>query len=213
MAKSATTDGMPIDLSLTLPASKHCILGKQVRTHVPNMREGMWAKKILERVHVDLCGPMAIMSCSGCHYLMNLIDDYSNYPWSIHLKSKSNAFACLHAWELSVETQTGEHVGIYVTDNGELKSNEMKTWCESHGTEHQFTAPYVSMQNRKCEQLHLTLMNKAWSMSIACCAPPSFWDEFVSTAAYLSTLTPSSSINNHTPYELWFGHKPNLSHL
>src|SRR5882762_2489629 len=50
-------------------------------------------------------------------------------------------------------------------------------------------------------------------MSIACRAHPSFWDEFISTAAYLSTLTPSSSINDHTPYELWFGQKPNLSHL
>ena len=156
---------------------------------------------------------MLVTSRSGYRYSMNLIDDYSNYPWSIHLKSKSNTFSCLQAWELSVEEKTGEHVGTYVTDNSELKTNAMKAWCDSCGMEHQFTAPYVSTQNGKCKRLHLTLMNKAQSMSIACCAPPSFWDKFISMAAYLSTLTPSSSINNQTPYELWFGCKPNLSHL
>ena len=213
MTKSAAADGMPVDLSLTPPTCEHCILGKQVRTHVPSIREGERAKKRLEKVHVDLCGPMPITSRSGYRYSMHLIDDYSNYPWSIPLKAKSDAFSRLQAWELSVEAQTGEHVGIYVTDNGELKSTAMKAWCDSRGTEHQLTAPYVSAQNGKCERLHLTLMNKARSMSIACHAPPSFWDEFISTAAYLSTLTPSSSINNRTPYELWFGRKPNLSHL
>jgi len=192
MAKSGTADGMTIDLSLSLPACEHCILGKQVCNHVPTVREGVRATKRLERVHVNLCGPMPITSRSGCHYSMNLIDDYSHYLWSLPLKSKSDAFSCLQAWELSVEAQTGERVGIYITDNGELKLHQMKAWCDSCGIDHQFTAPHVSVQNGKCEWLHLTLMNKAQSMSIACHALPSFWDEFVSTAVYLSTLTPTS---------------------
>src|SRR5882762_5781157 len=71
----------------------------------------------------------------------------------------------------------------------------------------------VPMCHPSCKCLHLTLMNKACSMSIACAAPPFLWDEFVSTASYLSTLTPSSSLHGCTPFKFWFGCRPNLSHL
>ena len=89
----------------------------------------------------------------------------------------------------------------------------MHDWCDSRGIEHQFTAPHLSAHNGRCERLHLTLMNKARSMSIACAVPPFLWDEFVSTAAYLSSLTSSSSSPHCTPFKLWFRHKPNLHHL
>jgi Integrase core domain len=173
----------------------------------------MRATRRLERVHVDLTGPMSITSRSGYLYSMNIIDDFSGYPWTIPLKSKADAFSKLCAWELAVCAQSGEQIGIYVTDNGELKSSAIRDWCASHSTTHHFTAPHISAQNGRCECLHLTLMNKARSVSIACHAPPSFWDEFMATACYLSSLTASTSLHNHMPSELWFGHKPNLLHL
>ena len=39
------------------------------------------------------------------------------------------------------------------------------------------------------------------------------WDEFILTASYLSTLTASKAAKGRTPYELWFGTRPSLSHL
>jgi hypothetical protein len=61
MAKNGVSQGMPIDLS-SLPANcDHCTLGKQSQTPVPKTREGTKATKHLERVYVDLCGPMAVM--------------------------------------------------------------------------------------------------------------------------------------------------------
>ena len=50
-------------------------------------------------------------------------------------------------------------------------------------------------------------------MRLACNAPDYLWDEFCATAAYLTALTASSSINGRTPFELWFGHAPSLTHL
>ena len=213
MAHSHAVSGMPLDLLLEPPTCEHCILGKQVCTHVPTVWEGLRATRQLELVHIDLIDPMSVMSCSGYLYSMNINDNFTGYPWTIHLKSKSDGFSHLTAWELSIEVQTRKHIGIYVTDNGKLKSTTMCKWYESQGTTHQFMAPHVSAQNGKHDCLHLTLMNKAHSMLITCGAPPSFWDEFLSTAAYLSTLTPSSSLHNHTPYKLWFGRKPDISHL
>ena len=131
MSKASVVDGMPIDLSSTPPKCEPCVLRKQAHMHVPSVHEGVKATKCLQRVHIDLCRLMPMTSRSSYRYSMNLIDDFSGYPWTIPLKLKSDAFLRLRAWELSVTTQCNEHVSIYNTDNGELKSHKMQNWCES----------------------------------------------------------------------------------
>ena len=44
--------------------------------------------------------------------------------------------------------------------------------------------------------------------------PASFWSEALFTFLYVGNRSPTSSLpSKHTPYELWFGKKPDLSHL
>ena len=98
MARTNVVKGMPINLSTAPPKCDHCILGKQARTSVPNLREGLKATRRLERVFVDLCGPMSVTSKSGRLYAMNIIDDYSSYVWTIPLRSKDEAAQTLQVW-------------------------------------------------------------------------------------------------------------------
>ena len=86
-------------------------------------------------------------------------------------------------------------------------------WCTQFGVAHQRTAPYTSAQNGRAERLHRTILDKARAMLISCNAPRNLWDEFCTTSAYLTNLTPSSSLQGRTPFELWYGRKPSLSHL
>ncbi|KZV68156.1 hypothetical protein PENSPDRAFT_557264, partial [Peniophora sp. CONT] len=58
-----------------------------------------------------------------------------------------------------------------------------------------------------------TLSNKGRAMRLACGAPPSFWDEFAHTAAYLHNLTPTRTLNWRTPSELFWRRIPDVSHL
>ena len=143
MARENTAKGMPIDLSSAPATCDHCVLGKQTRSHVPKVREGPRATKRLERVYVDLCGPMPAVSKFGHVYSMNIMDDFSSYVWSIPLARKSEALNALRAWHRAVENQTGEKLKIVVTDNGELVSNTMAAWCQLSGIDHQLTAPYT----------------------------------------------------------------------
>jgi len=213
MAKKGASEGMPINLS-SLPAKcDHCTLGKQSQSPVPKTREGSKAERRLERVFVDLCGPMAVASHSGSVYSMNLIDDFSGYVWSVPLRSKSEACKAIQVWHKAVMTQTGDKLQILVTDNGELVSTKVRDWCNAEGIDHQLTAPYMSAHNGRAERLHRTLLGKARAMRLACNAPAFLWDEFCATAAYLMTLTAATANNGKTPYELWFGRKPSLSHL
>ncbi|KAG7453161.1 uncharacterized protein BT62DRAFT_832584, partial [Guyanagaster necrorhizus] len=55
-------------------------------------------------------------------------------------------------------------VGIYHTDNSELKSNEMTTWLKFHSIQQQFTAPYRSAYIGQVKRQHHTLINKACAM-------------------------------------------------
>lgn len=213
MARKRSVEGMTIDLSSSPPRCEACVLGKQTRSPIPKLREGERACRPLERVFVDLCGPIRPVSSSGRLYSMNIIDDYSSYVWSVPLASKGEAVSCLQKWHRAVTNHSDNRLGTIISDNGELVSHAMAAWCAQFGIDHRRTAPYTSAQNGRVERLHRTLLNKARTMLQSCKAPAELWDEFCATSAYLTNLTASSTLQGRTPYELWFGRRPSLSHL
>jgi len=126
------------------------------------VREGEKASHPLERVFVDLCGPIRPTSSSGGLYSMNVIDDFSSYVWSLPLRSKGDAASILQMWHRAVTNQSDNRLQILVTDDGEPVSNAMN---------HRRTAPYTSAQNGRAERLHRTLLEKARDACIMQGAP------------------------------------------
>ena len=61
--------------------------------------------------------------------------------------------------------------------------------------------------------MHYTLFNSARMMRAYTGLPPNRWDEFILTANYLHMRVPTKSLNNKTPYEAYYRHKPDLTHL
>ena len=43
--------------------------------------------------------------------------------------------------------------------------------------------------------------------------PQRFWAEALSTAAYMINRSPTKALDDKTPFEAWYGKKPNVSHL
>ena len=207
MVSSGMIPGMPKYLLCEDPPKcEFCVLGKQTKTPVPKSREegpGHRATRELEKVWVDLSGTH-VKSRTNNEYVMNIVDDYSSCIWSIPLKGKGDAFADLTAWECARELETGLKVGMYITDNGELKSNNMREWLAFRGTNQLFTAPYTSAHNGHVERMHCTLMAKAWTMQIYAKCPPNMWDEFYLTASHLQNKTTTRSLNGMTPWERWY---------
>ena len=57
-------------------------------------------------------------------------------------------------------------------------------------------------------------MEAARSMMTHAGLPDKFWAEAVDTAAYLRNRTPTTAIRGYrTPYEVWYGERPNIGHL
>ena len=161
MARSKVVQGMPINLSTSPPKCDPCIIGKQTRSSVPKVREGVRATRPLEHGFLDLCGPMSFMSRSGYLYSMNIIDDFSNYIWTVPLRTKSEALIAFQGWHAKVKNQSGYRLTYLVTDNGELSSHAMTSFCSLHGITHLFTAPYTSAHNGKAERLYLRRPDKS----------------------------------------------------
>lgn len=167
----------------------------------------------LQHIYVDLYGPMSITSHSGNFYLMNVIDDYISYVWSLPLKLKLDASIVFQKWQHRIKNQFGHKLKILTTNNGKLISNSMKDWCSTNDINHQRTAPYMSAQNGHAKCFHCMILGCARSMCLVCNAPASLWDEFCATAAYLANFTASLSLNGKTAHELWFETMLSLTHL
>ncbi|KAJ3568085.1 hypothetical protein NP233_g5941 [Leucocoprinus birnbaumii] len=164
----------------------------------------MATKSLVTGMHVDLS--TAPPKCDACilgkqtckHVLSTHTHAKSTrrleivYPWTYVLRQKSNALPVFQAWVDKAEAECGERIGLIRSDNGELRSKEMDCWCFECHYKREYTAPYTSAHIGKVECMHLTIANK--------------------TASYLTAHTYTRS-TGCTPYELWFGHRPNLAHL
>ncbi|KAJ3570527.1 hypothetical protein NP233_g4342 [Leucocoprinus birnbaumii] len=92
MAKKGLVTGMKINLSLAPPKCDHCILSKQVHSPIPKETEEECSTRQLGLVYVDLTGPQEVMSACRNNYVMNIVDDFTNYTWSYVMPHKSDAF-------------------------------------------------------------------------------------------------------------------------
>jgi len=77
----------------------------------------------------------------------------------------------------------------------------------------QLTAPYSPSQNGVAEQMNRTLVKLAHAMLIASSLPEFLWEPAVAHAAYIRNRSYTTALADHTPYQGWFGIKPNVTHL
>ena len=124
-------------------------------------------------------------------------------------------FGKFKEFEASVTNESDRSIGTLRTDNGgEYLSGEFKEYLKSKGIRHELTVPHSPQQNGVAERMNRTLMESARTMIAHAGLPNSYWAEAVATAAYVRNRMPTTAIkNDQTPYELWYGRKPNVSHL
>ena len=128
-------------------ACEGCVEGKQARRPFPT-EGGTRAKKILELVHSDVCGPMKTPSIGGARYFLTFIDDFSRNIWVYVLKSKSEVLARFKEWKTLVERQSEHVVKVLRTDNGgEYISKAFDDFLIKNGIARQNSSPYTPQQN------------------------------------------------------------------
>ena len=193
-----------------------CVEGKMSRKpfKTRSSESGRSTRK-LEIVHSDVCGPMSSESLGGRRYFVTFIDDFSRCCKVYFLKHKSEVFQKFKEFEAKVTNQSGNRIGTLRTDNGggEYLSNEFQDYLASKGITHELTMPHTPQQNGVAERMNRTLQESARAMLAHANLPQGYWAEAIAAAAYLRNRVAISPVEQKTPHEMWYGRRPNLSHL
>ncbi|UYV67617.1 hypothetical protein LAZ67_5001384 [Cordylochernes scorpioides] len=83
--------------------------------------------------------------------------------------------------------------------------------CKRFGIIHEFTAPYVHEQIGRIERDNRTIVEAARSMLNSRNLPGFFWAEACNTATNILNRSATKQTTGTTPYELFFGTKPNVA--
>ena len=190
-----------------------CQLGKQKRSSFKSKILSSIVKP-LQLLHMDLFGPVNIMSISKKKYCLVIVDDFSKFTWTFFLHSKDEAGKIIINHIKALNNNPDVKVGRIRSDNGtEFKNSVMKEFCEEEGIIHEFSAPRTPQQNGVVERKNRTLIEAARTMINEAQLPTYFWAEAVNTACFTQNISLITKPHNLTPFQLFKGKKPTISFL
>ena len=205
-------EGVKIKVRTAVGVCEACLEGKQHRQ--PSHKPATRASEPLELVHSDLCGPIDPTTYGGTNYYVLFTDDFTRMTHIYPLKRKTSAEVLerFREYRPEVEKQTGKSIKRLRTDGGGEYEKWMKDHLKGSGIIHETTAPYSPDQNGVAERANRTIMERVKAIIAESKLDKRLWMEIADTVVYLKNRSPTSAVAT-TPYELWHGAKPDLSHL
>ena len=206
-----------------------CVATKMVKQ--PFFTSTTRATKPLERIHTDISGPFRVNTKFDSHrYLITFTDDFSRFVKVYTMKYKSDTLKSLQKYiadigkpeTIIIDDQTKDQnpvnqrkIRTIRSDNGgEYTSNAFKKFCIDNGIKNEYTIVHTPEQNGTSERQNRTLTEGTRAILKAAQVPPEWWGCGVKTIAYIrNRCLTSANSDNKTPYELFYGTKPNISHF
>ena len=65
-----------------------CVTGNKIRSSFKTKKQ-VTSSRVLELIHMNICGPFKVQSRNGKKYILVIVDDYSRYTWKRFLRSKA----------------------------------------------------------------------------------------------------------------------------
>jgi len=125
---------------------KGCALGKNVKK--PFARSDTIYKGVLDLIHLDVCGPMAVKSLGGHQYYVTFIDDFLRKTWLYLLNNKDEVFKKFQDLKNEMENLTERKITTLRSDNdGEYTSKELIYFCKEEWIKREIIVPYNPEQN------------------------------------------------------------------
>ena len=168
----------------------------------------------LQLLHMDLFGPSRTRSFGGNIYALVIVDYFSRFTWTLFLVHKNDAFKVFKRYAKQVQNEKSLKITSIRSDHGgEFQNSLFEEFCEENGIFHNFSAPRTPQQNGVVERKNRSLVELARTMLSDSSLPKYFWADAVSTACYVSNRVIIRPILKKTPYEIYKGRKPNISHF
>ncbi|KAL8134633.1 hypothetical protein AgCh_009598 [Apium graveolens] len=85
-------------------------------------------------LHVDLFGPVNVMSIAKKKYVMVIVDEFTRYTWVYFLHKKNETASTLTDHVRQLDKLIKDFIKIIRSDNGtEFKNSIMEEFCKEHG--------------------------------------------------------------------------------
>jgi hypothetical protein len=164
-------------------------------------------------IHSDICGPFSVQSIGGSSYFITFKGEATAFRTIYFLKHKSEALEAFKKF-LTDFSQTEWRIKTLRTDNGREYVNQyFRKFLLEKGIKHELTPPYLPALNGLAERENRTLVEMARSALLLKDLPQNLWAEAINSAAHIMNRVPNRKNTKTTPYEQWFGEKPDISHL
>jgi transposase InsO family protein len=209
MVTGITVTAPEFQTALDSKVCEPCILAKHHKLPFPTSTSATTCP--LERVHMDVCGPMPTPSLGGNLYVATFLDDFTGYSEVAILASKADVGYAVKATLTTWETQCNAKVKIVRSDSGtEYVNKALTTYFTSKGIIHETSAPYTPEQNGAAERLNRTLIERVRAMLQDAGLTKQLWAEAIKCANFIRNRSPVTG-NDKTPLELFTGVKPDVS--
>jgi transposase InsO family protein len=190
-----------------------CQKGKQVKASFKS-KNIISTNRPLQLLHMDLFGPSRTMSFGGNYYALVIVDDYSRYTWTLFISHKNDAFVAFRKLAKIIQNEKDLKIASIRSDHGgEFQNEAFENFCNENGIQHTFSSPRTPQQNGVVERKNRSLEELARTMLNETNLPKYFWADAVSTACYVMNRVLIRPILKQTPYEIYKGRKPNISHF
>ena len=130
-------------------------------------------------------------------------------------KGHEESLEAFQMFKASAEKASGHSIRRFRCDNGrgEYDNQYFTDFLKVEGISYEPAAPYTQNQNGVSERKIRTVVERARTMLLEARLPERFWADAVATAVYILNRSPTKGLTGKTPFEAWFGRRPNLSHL
>ena len=188
-----------------------CLFGKQTKLPFPESESR--TKEPLELVHMDVCGPLPVMSTGGSKYFCTFLDDYSKLSMAVPIARKSDVKEVVPDVLAKWEKRTGKKVVTIRTDRGgEYIDGELQKALRELHIVHEMSVPGTPEQNGAAERLNRVLLERIRAVLAESGLSQNLWAEALVTVNYARNRTPVSA-HDKTPWEMFVGQVPSVGHM
>nr|GEU85170.1 retrovirus-related Pol polyprotein from transposon TNT 1-94 [Tanacetum cinerariifolium] len=165
-------------------------------------------------LHMDLCGPMRVISINEKRYILVIFDDYSRFTWVRFLRTKDEAHAAIIKFIKNIQFRLNATVwNVRIYNGTEFVNQILCEFYENIGISHQTSIARTPQLNGVVERQNQTLVEAAQTMLIFSKAPLFLGAEAINKACYTQNCSLIRHRYNKTPYELMQNKKHDLSFL
>ena len=98
--------------------AERCVSGEHRKKPFKGSETVVKTKCVMERVHMDLVGPLEVASLGGARFILTIIDDFSRYSHVYFLVRKCDAFTKFTIYTTQVQNSTKSKIQTVRTDGG-----------------------------------------------------------------------------------------------